>query len=370
MTAQFFKGMHELDPLRSQDAEAIFRRGFGNAVVPADVDGNGTVLYDPKWVKNKSFDNRLKIAKSLKAQVLNKAGTSVDAGLTGATGTGGAGTAGSALIPIWVDPNIVDQTAYETPLRSMIRRVAVRGKTYDFNIISAKGGAHWRTEMGALAEDVDTYDRVSVAMKFGYSVGNVTGPARAAMRGYVDADALDLAVKTAALFELEEDTIINGDLSTYATEYNGLIKSITTNTTAKGANVALSDIRNELDVTFQAKGRTNLIVTDTYTHSYIKGLLMDFQRQPAPPAENLPFGIPGAFEFDGVPVIKSQFMPTTTTARRVLFLDTRYLFMGVLLDITYEELPSPIDSSKYMLKVYEALCVQFEGAMSQIYTVT
>jgi len=44
--------------------------------------------------------------------------------------------------------------------------------------------------------------------------------------------------------------------------------------------------------------------------------------------------------------------------------------MAVLLDITFEELPTPTDSSKYMLKVYEALVNQFEGAMSQIYNIT
>ena len=359
-----------LDPLHSESENTIFDKSFrGMNVEGADANGNGTVLWDPAWAKNPALDRRSGFAKKYKTAI-QKAGTSVDAGLTGGLGTGGAGTAGSALIPVWVDPNIVDRTAFETPLRSMFRRIAVRGKTYDFNVITAKGSAHWRPELGSLPEDVDTYDRVSVNIKFGYSVGQVTGVARAAMRGYADADALDLSVKTAALFELEEDTIVNGDASTYSTEYNGLINTITTNTTDASGTIGLADMRTELATTFQAKGKTDLIVTDIFTHNWVKGLLTDFQRQPAAPAQNLPFGIPGAFEFDGVPVIASQFMPTTTTSRRMLFLDTRYIFMAVLMDITFEELPTPTDSSKYMLKVYEALVNQFEGAMSQIYNIT
>lgn len=373
----FSKSMHSLDPMQSWDAETIFEKAYAGQAVPAGPDGQGTVLYDPWEQKNYNETKQLSgarytIGKSLKTEMhkaaLQKAGTSIDAGLTGGIGTGGAGTAGSALIPVWVDPNIVDRTIRETPLRNMLRRVAVRGKTVDFNVLTTKGGAHWRPEHGSLPEDIDTYDRVSVNIKFGYSVGELTGPARAAMRGYVDAEALDLSTKTAALFELEEDTIINGDSSTYSTEFDGLITQITTNTTNNsGAPITLSGIRTELATTYQANGQTNLVVTDITTFNFVKSLLMDFQRQPATPAQNLPFGIPGAFEFDGVPFIPSKFMPQTAASRRMLFLDTRYLFMGVLLDTTFEELATPTDSSKYMLKVYEAMVNQFEGAMSQVY---
>ena len=49
-------------------------------------------------------------------------------------------------------------------------------------------------------------------------------------------------------------------------------------------------------------------MTDAATHNYIKSLLRQYQRQPATPAENLPFGIPGAFEYNGVSFIKSQYI--------------------------------------------------------------
>ena len=335
----------------SVSADVAFKQSFGNAVT------NGEVYYNP-WVK---VDKRAEIGKALMKEKIEKAPSL-------STTTGGAGTAGYALIPIYVDPEIVDRTRYLTPLVELIPRRAVRGTTYDYNVITAKGGASWKLEDASLADDVDTYDRVSVSIKYGYSTGRVTGPSIAGMAGYQDALSLDLSVKTVALKELEEDTIINGDVDTYATEYDGLINIIATNTTNKsGAAVTLANIRTELATTFNAFGMVNLCVTDAATHNYIKGLLMDFQRIVEVPKEELPFGIPGSFLFDGVPFIKSQYMPTSSSSRRILFLDTRYIFMAVLQDVTYEELAKTNDSNKYMLKVYEALVVTFEGCMSQIY---
>lgn len=336
----------------SVDAETSFKASFGDAVRDRET------YYDP-WTKvDKRNTIGLHHIEAYKA--LRKASIT--------TTTGGAGTAGYALIPVYVDPAVVDRTRYETPVVELIPRRAIKGTTYDYNVITAKGGASWKVEDANLTEDVDTYDRVSVAIKYGYSVGRVTGPAIAGMAGFNDAMALDMITKAMALKELEEDTIINGDATTYPTEFNGLINSITTNTTnLSNTSVELTDIRAEFATTFNAKGRVNLCVTDASTHNYIKGLLMDFQRVVEPARESLPFGIPGAFVLDGVPFIRSQFMPTTTASRRILFLDTRYIFMAVLQDVTYQEIPSTSDSNRYMMKVYEALIVTFEGCMSQIY---
>ena len=285
------------------------------------------------------------------------------------TGTGGAGTAGFAMIPVFVIPEVVDRTQAQTPLVALTPRRANRGMTHDYNALTAKGGANFRIEDGGLPEDIDTYTRESVSIKFGYSVGRLTGPALAgwATTGRGDGFAADLAVKTTALRELEENTIINGDATTNTEEYDGFIQTITTNSTALGGvAVSLADIRAEFATTFNAFGFPTLCVTDASTHNSIKSLLQDFQRQPAPPAEGLRFGIPGAFFFDQANFIKSTFMPTSGAARRILFLDPRYYYLAVLQEVTFQEIPSLNDSRKYMLKVYEALVVTYEGAMAQI----
>jgi len=283
--------------------------------------------------------------------------------------TGGAGTAGTALIPVYVDPLYVDRTIRETPLRNLYPRRAVRGATYDYIPLTSKGGAVWAAENAVIADQVDVYDRESVYIKFLYAKGRISGPSIPMMQGFIDPTQLDMAVKTASIMEAEEDAIINGDASTNTEEPNGLIIGITTNTTNRSGGLpTLPLIRAEFDTAYNANGQINLCVTDTTTHSYIKGLLMDFQRSVDRPAkDSLAFGIPGAFVFDEALFIKDKFMPTTAAAKRILFLDMRYNFMAVLLDLTFEQKYNENDNYPYLLKEYITPVNTFESAQTQMY---
>jgi len=344
-------------PTSSQKAYEAYEKSFAD--LPHE-----TKYYDPWNGVDMRKDIQVKLLKRIES--IRKA--SID------SQTGGAGTAGYALIPVWVIPGIVDRTRALTPLVELIPRVSNKGLTHDFNVLTAKGGGNWRIEDAALPDDTDTYDRVSVDMKFGYCVGRITGPAAAGWASWGDrgtAFAQDLAVKMRAAKELEEDAIINGDVDTNSEEYDGLIQWISTNTTNLSSTpVTLADIRAEFATTFNAYGYPTLCVTDAATHEYIKGLLHAYLRQPAQPTEGMPFGIPGAFFYGQANFIKSQYMPTTSNSRRILFLDMNYIYMAVLQDWTYEELAKTNDSDKYMMKVYEALVVTYEGACSQIYGIT
>ena len=304
-------------------------------------------------------DKRLAIAKA----TYEMAKASID------TQTGGAGTPGTALVPVYPDPNVVNRTIRETPLRNIIPRRAVKGLTYDYIPLTAKGGAFWAAENGSLAVVEDTYDRTSIPIKFLYAKGLISGPAIAAMAGFIDPTQLDLGVKTDSIYEAEEDAIINGDATTYPLEPNGLIQSITTNTTNRSGGLpTLPLIRAELATTYNANGMVTLAVTDATTHNYIKGLLLDLQRQVTNPSEGiLGFGIPDAFDFDGVMFIRNKFMPTTASAKRILFLDMRYIFMAVLQDLTYEEKYTDQDGWVYLLKEYITPAFVFEASSSQMY---
>ena len=138
--------------------------------------GESVIYYDPfkemdlrPEMTTKMFDKALEIQKQ-----------SID------TQTGGAGTAGTALIPIWVDPNVVNRTRRLTPLTELIMRRATRGLTYDFIPLTAKAGAAWNFEDSSQPDQVDTYSRVSIGIKFLYAVGRVTGPSISAMSGFID----------------------------------------------------------------------------------------------------------------------------------------------------------------------------------------
>lgn len=340
-------------PAADVDVHRAFNETFPGLTVHRDAfGGHSTEYYNPLTGVNKTSDL---IASFQKA-------TSID------TQTGGAGTAGTAMVPVYPDSQLVDRTVKETPLRALIPRRAIRGLTYDYIPLSAKGGAYFGTEGGALGEVTDTYSRQSIPVKFLYAKGRVTGPAIAAMRGFIDPMALDLSVKTTSIMEKEESTIINGDASTAPEEFSGLIKLIATNTTnLSGALPTLAQIRAEFTVSYNNNGVVTLAVTDKATHSYIKSLLLEIQRNVEPARGTLAFGIPGAFELDGVMFITDKFMPTSGSAKRILFLDMRYIFMAVLQDLTYEEKASENDSSVYLLKEYLCLAVTHEAACTQMY---
>ena len=60
-----------------------------------------------------------------------------------------AGTAGLSLIPIYVDPIIIDETRKFTTLVELIPRVTNQGTTADYNRMTAKGGGFTAAEDAA-----------------------------------------------------------------------------------------------------------------------------------------------------------------------------------------------------------------------------
>jgi len=85
---------------------------------------------------------------------------------------------------------------------------------------------------------------------------------------------------------------------------------------------------------------------------------------------SLPFGIPAQLVLQTmvgpIPVIPSQFLSNTSGAKQIFFLDTDFIEMRVLQDMTYEELARTNDSSKFMLKIYECLIMRSTGFNSFI----
>lgn len=335
--------------LSNAEAGLAFDMTFGKAGIAEE-----ETYYDPL----RQVDKRVEIGKSLQSEMIRK-GPSIGH-------TSGGTYTGYGLMPPFVDPSIVDKTVRETPLVRLLARRAIRGRSYVYNILSAKAGALFLGDDAALSDQVDTRTIATVDMKFLYAVGRVTGPAMASGEGFINLLAEDIRVKTASMNEALENEIINGNTTTNALGFQGLIQTITTNSTSNsGGRLTLEQIRTDINTSFEANGLIDLIVTDGQTFNYVKGLLQDFQRNVERPSGQMDFGIPDAFMFDGVLFIKDRYMPTTAASRRAIYLDSRYVFLAVLQDITFEELAKVNDSQKYMLKWYGALCVTFESAMVQ-----
>jgi hypothetical protein len=341
--------------MSNAEASAIYEQSFGKAGIMEDE----TYYPGIKGGKKDCIERLHDFGKALHQAGMLTKGPSLD------TTSGGTYT-GYGLMPPFLDPSIVDKTARKTPLVAILPRKAVRGRSYVYNIISAKGGAQFLADDASLADQVDTRSTTNVPMKYLYAVGRVTGPALASASGFINLMSEDIRVKTASINEALEDEIINGNTSTNANGFQGLIQTLTTNSTSNGGGrLTLEQFRTDVNTSFEANGFIDLALTDGQTHQYIKGLLQDFQRNVERPSGMMDFGIPDAFMFDSVLVIKDRYMPTTAGSRRIIYLDTDYVFLAVLQDVTYEELAKVNDSQKYMLKWYGSLVVTFESAMVQ-----
>ena len=304
------------------------------------------------------------------------------------TTSGGAGTAGYAMIPVYVDPRIVDTTRKETPLVELIPRVANQGMYADYNKITAKGGGFTAAEDAALSETNTTYERASTAIKFLYAVGRVTGPTQAAMPSYMlegfqpqggglgnsafsnvgapNAKQQEVLIKARELRELEENLIINGDASTTATQFSGIVKLQSTTNVVDLSSAALTydDIETAVLYAIQDGGRPKLGVASPSVVKDIRKIIIDTYRyNPSDLASgSLPFGISPSIVLETmagrIPVIFSRYLSDTSGAKQIYFLDTDWIEMRVLLDMTYEEFGKTNDSNKFMLKIYECLIMR------------
>jgi len=304
--------------------------------------------------------------------------------------TGGAGTAGFALVPIYVDPRIVDRSRKYTPLVELIPRVTNRGLTADYNVITAKGAAYTANADSALPEADDTYDRVSQSIKFLYSVGRVLGPAMAAIPSYImegfnpsgagnvggsvfsavsvpNAKQQEVLLKARAMKELEENLILNGNASTDATQFNGIIQqqSTTNQNDLSSAALTWDDVEETVQSAYDDGGRPSLAVGSSSVITDLRKIMVaTFRYSPDQlvAGASLPFGVPPQLVLQtmvgAIPCIPSMYLSNASGSKQLWFLDTDYIEMRVLQDLTFEDLAKTNDSSKFMLKIYECLIVR------------
>jgi len=271
------------------------------------------------------------------------------------TTTGGAGTAGYALIPVYVDPDIIDRTRREIPFIEMLPRRAIQGLTYDYNAITTLTNAVTLNQDASLDDLTDVYDRFSTIMTYIYSTGRVSGPTIAARRGYVDALNLEVQNRTIGLKRYEDQLCLQAAAT--SPEMSSLNDLISTNQTALSGPLTVSALRTELAQCGDAGGVINLIVTTNTLSNSLKGLMMDYQRWVD--TTKIAWGIE-TMSFDGVPVIVDRYVPSGY----VYMLDMSVIFMAVLQDMVYEELAKTNDSVKFTLKAYEALVCRAEAFCS------
>lgn len=289
------------------------------------------------------------------------------------------GSQANTLLPVYVDPDIVRVLFERTPFLSLCRRVTNRGRTAEWNQVTALSNAGWKPEDAALPDLDDTYVRQSEPIKFGYAVGRLTGPAAAAMREYQDAASLEVMNKTIALRLLEEETLIRGttaggdDTDIYSYNefgYNGLFKQITTNATdLTGNDITTVALRTAIRTAREAGGNPNLILMQSETLQTFKELLTHQVIFGTQQIGTLQFGLQ-QLVFDGIPVLEMAIhMPTVVDKKVVLILDMSTIELRVLLDASFEELAKTNDSDKFMVKAYLTGITKAEKFNSKIINV-
>lgn len=342
----------------------------------------GTCYSDPMGLKTggAKIDIRPTLGAKIKSELKALGATS-----------GGAGTAGYAMVPVYLDPNIVDTTRKYTPLVELIPRVTNMGTTADYNKITAKTAAAWLPESSALTTQDTTYDRASTSIKYGYSVGEVTGPAIAAYPAYSltgftptgatspfapagapNAKQLEVIVRTRALREAEESEIVNGDTSSNPDGFQGIVQlQGSTNKLDKNtAAVMLDDLYTAVRYAYDDGGRPNLAVCSSDVFTDVEKLMTDYMR--VPPTVALPWGFQTLSlrtMVGEIPIVPSMYLSNTSGSKAIYFMDMSVWEMRVLQDVTYEELAKTSDQEKFMLKVYEALICRntaFNGFVGEI----
>lgn len=352
------------------NADALYQQSFGS--MP-----NKTTYYNPTGLKGRN-DMREVLAKSFSTQL--KAQT---------TTAGGAGTAGYAMIPVYVDAEIIDQTRKYTPLCELIPRVSNQGMYADYNVITAKGGAFTAAENGDLNDRDTTYDRESTEIKFLYAVGAVTGQVLAAQPAYTlqgfqpaggatgdfqnqfasNARQQKILEKTREIKELEENLILNGNATTSGivgnpngTEFDGVVTLMgATNTVDKNTTaLALTDIRTAVRYAFDDGGRPNLAVASSAAYEDLENLILDKVGYLKAESEVFwGFQTLTLRTMVGViPVIPSMFLSNTSGSKAIYFLDLSVVQMRVLQDLTYFDLAKTNDSDRFALKIYESLIIK------------
>ena len=308
-----------------------------------------------------------------------------------ATSTGGPGTTDVTMVPIYLDPQIVDIDRHNTPAVELTPRVTNMGIKAVYNRITAKGRAFTKAE-GAdpLDEEESTYERKSEDIKYLYSVGKVTGQAIAAYPNFMlmgfqpaagavspfmsqnapNAMQLEVLDKTRSIREKEEDLIFNGNPATTATDFKGIsvllgtVNTIDKNTT----DLSLDDLDDSIKLAFDHGGRPNLAFCGSYVFTRIKKLLQA-KIGYLQPSMQIAWGFSAIIlntMVGPIPLVPSMYMSNTNGAAAVYFLDMSVVEMRVLQDLTYEQLARTSDFQKFMLKIYECLIIRAPEFCSSI----
>lgn len=269
--------------------------------------------------------------------------------------------AGTQLIPEVVSAGLRKFVETASPLYAETPKRDWPTNSYIYRSITALPSAAFGTDGGNLPSASNgTYAKPSVAMKYIYTRGEVTGPMIAASASLLDAYQLEIELHADALVRKLEQTIISGDSATNANEFDGLTKQITNSlNVGTGTNQETTTLLTlaHLDETLDKPSEypTHIILSRAMGRR-VWSLLQAQQRFVDRTEISGGFRVP---TYNDLPIVRVD-TDITGLTNTVLFPDMRWVVMPINQNVTFEELAKTKDSRDFMLKMYCTLAV--EGA--------
>lgn len=265
-------------------------------------------------------------------------------------------SAGAYLIPEIVDGSIRDYVSKEPVLYNVFPKVPWATNTYFIRKRTANPTASWGTDGGALpSASKSTFDKVSMAIKYLYTRGEVTGPLQRAAGSLFNALAMEVEAHSRTMTEQLSTDIATGDASN--DEIEGLLHQIDTDdvlnygggTLAAGAALSLNIVDQAID---NSRGDVDLIVTSRKVRRKLASLLQAQQQFVNTTEVAAGFRV---LSYDGIPVVTDLHWETGTDMLLVRRSDCRIL---VHQDFTFEELARTKDSTDFFIKWYGGFAVE------------
>lgn len=265
-------------------------------------------------------------------------------------------SAGAYLIPEVVDGAIRDYISKEPVLYNTFPKVPWATNTYFIRKRTANPTASWSTDGAAMvAGTQSSFDKKSMAIKYLYSRGEVTGPMQRAAGSLFNALAMEVEAHGRAMVEQLSTDIATGTAA--SNEIEGLLHQADTDTVlnagggllASGAALTLNLFDQAID---NSRGDVDLIVTSRKVRRKLATLLQAQQSFVNTIEIGAGFRV---LSYDGIPVVTDLHWETGTDALFVRRADCRIL---VHQDFTYEDLAKTKDSSDFFIKWYGGFAVE------------
>lgn len=266
-------------------------------------------------------------------------------------------SAGPYLIPAEViDGAIRDYVSLEPVLYNQFPKQPWATNTYFIRKRAANPTASWSTDGASMINaSASQFAKVSKAIKYLYTRGEVTGPMQRAAGSLFNSLAMEVEAHSKAMVEQLSTDIATGTGSGDAIE--GLLYQSDTNTdlnaggglVASGEYLSLNLVDRAID---NSRGDVDLIVTSRHVRRKLNSLLQA-QQQFVDKTQ-----VPGGFRvltYDGIPIVTDLHWETNTD---MLFVRRDNCRILVHQDFTYEDLAKTKDSSDFFIKWYGGFVVE------------